>query len=251
MFVQDSWTIAPPADAQRRRPLRAPHRQPRRSSRPPPGEFVPARTFAAQSGLIAWNTVVPRIAARLRRSPARGRTVLKAQRQPVRAAAGLAARSTSSTRCARTPRTARWSDRNGDLVPQLDEIGPGQGAPRSRRDGAHRPGPEAADAVGGHAPASSISSPTTSPSPSASSAATTSDLTAVVNVAVSRRRLHAARDHQPARRHAVHHLQPVAASIGQRRQRAAQLGSARRSATRAWSSPSTGASPTGWRCSAA
>lgn len=124
LFVQDSWTIAG------RVTLNAGARYERHvgslnAQSAPAGDFVGARSFPAQRGLVTWNTVVPRIAVAYDLAGS-GRTVLKgsvsqyAQRQGSQLVDQF-----NPMRQNTEIRT--WSDTNGDRVPQRNEIGPGQG----------------------------------------------------------------------------------------------------------------------------
>jgi outer membrane receptor protein involved in Fe transport len=125
LFVQDSWTIGG------RVTLNAGARYERHigslnAQSAPAGDFVGARAFPAQRGLVTWNTVVPRIAVAYDVA-GNGRTVLKgsvsqyAQRQ--------GSQLVDQFNPMRQNTEARtWSDTNGDGVPQRNEIGPGQGA---------------------------------------------------------------------------------------------------------------------------
>ena len=124
LFVQDAWTIASRltvnAGARYERHVGSLNAQ-----SAPAGEFVAARSFPAQRGLVTWNTIVPRLAAAYDLA-GNGRTVVKgsvsqyAQRQgsqlidqfnPLR----------------QNTENRTWIDGNGDLIPQAGEIGPGQG----------------------------------------------------------------------------------------------------------------------------
>lgn len=125
LFVQDSWTIAGRvtvnAGARYERHIGTLNAQ-----SAPAGDFVGARSFPAQHGLVTWNTVVPRIAVAYDVAGS-GRTVLKgslsqyAQRQGSQLVDQF-----NPMRQNTENRT--WSDTNGDRVPQRNEIGPGQGA---------------------------------------------------------------------------------------------------------------------------
>ena len=124
VFLQDSWTLGG------RVTLNAGVRYERHigslnAQSAPAGDFVGARSFPAQRGLVTWNTVVPRIAVAYDAS-GNGRTVLKgsvsqyAQRQGSQLVDQF-----NPLRQNTEVRT--WSDLNRDLVPQANEIGPGQG----------------------------------------------------------------------------------------------------------------------------
>ena len=124
LFLQDSWaitrrlTINPGVRFER-------HTGSLREQSAGAGQFVPARTYAAQSNLVAWNNIVPRLAVTYDLT-GQGRTVLKAS------ASQYAQRQGSQLIDQFNPlrqntENRTWIDRNFDLVPQLDEIGPGQG----------------------------------------------------------------------------------------------------------------------------
>ena len=124
VFVQDSWAITP------RLTLNPGLRFERHTGSigqqaAAAGQFVPARTFEPQSNLIAWNTFVPRIAATFDLT-GRGRTVLKASASQYAQRQG-AQLIDQFNPLRQNTENRTWIDRNRDLVPQLDEIGPGQG----------------------------------------------------------------------------------------------------------------------------
>lgn len=125
VFLQDSWAIT------RRLTLNPGIRFERhtgslRAQSAPAGQFVPERTFPAQSNLVVWHTVVPRLAASFDLSGT-GRTVLKASASQYAQRQGSQLIDQFNPLRQNTENRA-WTDRNGDRVPQLDEIGPGQGA---------------------------------------------------------------------------------------------------------------------------
>lgn len=124
LFLQDSWTLGG------RVTLNAGVRYERHigslnAQSAPAGDFVGARSFPAQRGLVTWNTLVPRLAVAYDAS-GNGRTVFKgsvsqyAQRQGSQLVDQF-----NPLRQNTEVRT--WSDLNRDLVPQANEIGPGQG----------------------------------------------------------------------------------------------------------------------------
>lgn len=124
LFLQDSWTIA------RRLTVNAGLRFERHigsinEQSAAAGTFVPARTYAEQAKVVDWKNVVPRVAL-VYDLFGTGRTALKlsasqyAQRQGSQLIDQFnPLRENSEVRT--------WRDLNGDLVPQLNEIGPGQG----------------------------------------------------------------------------------------------------------------------------
>jgi outer membrane receptor protein involved in Fe transport len=125
VFLQDSWTIAS------RLTLNAGVRYERLTGgldeqAAPAGQFVPARTFGAQSRLIEWHNVVPRfsLAYDVRGD---GRTALKVSASQYTQRQGSQLVDQFNPMRQNTE-VRGWIDRNNDLVPQLDEIGPGQGA---------------------------------------------------------------------------------------------------------------------------
>lgn len=124
IFVQDSWAIT------RRLTVNPGLRFERHTGSlgqqsAAAGQFVPERTFAAQSNLVAWNSVVPRLAATFDLSGS-GRTVLKGSASQYAQRQGSQLIDQFNPLRQNTENRA-WTDRNGDLVPQLAEIGPGQG----------------------------------------------------------------------------------------------------------------------------
>ncbi len=232
VFVQDSWTIT------RRLTLNAGLRYERHVGSLERAVGAGRATSCRRARIPAQSK--PRRLEHRRAAPGRGvrrhrrgRTVVKVsasqytQRQG--SAAGRPVQSAAAEH--REPDVARRQRR--PRCPQLDEIGPGQGALDRGATVRIDPDAGAADGSGRSRPASSTSSPTTSPSPASYFYRDYRDLTAVVNVAVTRRRLHAADNHQPARRHAVHDLQPERGEHRQGRQPAHELGQARSDATTA------------------
>jgi hypothetical protein len=124
LFVQDAWTVA------RGVTINAGVRVERHvgsldEQSSGAGQFVTARTFPAQSRLIDWTNVVPRLSVAWDVT-GRGRTAIKAsasqytQRQGAQLVDQL-----NPMRQNTEIRT--WVDANNDLVPQLTEIGPSQG----------------------------------------------------------------------------------------------------------------------------
>lgn len=125
VFLQDAWTVTP------RVTVNAGLRYERHigslnAQSAPAGDFVPARTYAAQSGLVDWTTIVPRLAVTFDVS-GRGATVLKASlSQYAQRQGSQLVDQFNPLRQNTEIRT--WIDVNNDLVPQFTEIGPGQGA---------------------------------------------------------------------------------------------------------------------------
>ena len=143
-----------------------------------------------------------------------------------------------------------WVDRNGDLVPQLDEIGPGQGgldrgANVRIASGLKRPSQWEATASLDHQLAARPLRQRQLLLPDLQQPHRGREHGAVP------RRLRGAGHHQPARRHAAHHLQPAPRQHRPRRQRPAELRRPRADVPRRPKSPSTGASARTSRCSAA
>lgn len=125
LFVQDTWTVT------RRLTLNAGLRYERHAGSlngqsAASGDFVPARTFAAQSNVVLWSTVVPRLAAAYDLSGS-GRTVLKVSASQYTQRQGSQLIDQFNPLRQNTE-VRTWRDANGDLVPQPGEIGPGQGA---------------------------------------------------------------------------------------------------------------------------
>lgn len=124
LFVQDSWAIG------RYLTINAGARFERFSGRvnaqsAPAGQFVGPRDLAPVEDLVDWTTVVPRLAVSYNLF-GDGRTAIKAnaskymQRQGSALITGL-----NPMRLNTEART--WNDANGDLIPQLSEIGPSLG----------------------------------------------------------------------------------------------------------------------------
>lgn len=125
IFVQDAWAVS------RRLTLNLGLRYERHTGglgeqSAPAGQFVPARTFAAQSDLVVWNTLVPRLAATYDLS-GRGRTVLKVSASQYTQRQGSALINQFSP-MRQNSEVRSWVDANGDRVPQLGEIGPSLGS---------------------------------------------------------------------------------------------------------------------------
>jgi hypothetical protein len=124
-FVQDAWTVA------RRLTINAGLRYERHigslnAQSAEAGQFVPARSFPEQSRLVDWTSVVPRLSAAWDLT-GRGRTAVKASVSQYTQRQG--AQLVDQFNPMRQNTEVRtWIDTNGDLVPQLGEIGPGQGA---------------------------------------------------------------------------------------------------------------------------
>ena len=125
LFAQDTWTLT------RRLTLNAGLRYERHvgslnEQSAAAGDFVPARTYAAQSNLVVWNTVVPRVALAYDLTGA-GRTVVKvsASQYTQRQGSQLV---DQFNPLRQNTENRTWRDANSDLIPQLSEIGPGQGA---------------------------------------------------------------------------------------------------------------------------
>lgn len=125
VFAQDSWTLT------RRLTINAGLRYERHvgslnEQSAGAGDFVPARTYAAQSNLIVWNTVVPRVAVAYDLTGA-GRTVAKisASQYTQRQGSQLV---DQFNPLRQNTEVRTWRDANADLIPQPGEIGPGQGA---------------------------------------------------------------------------------------------------------------------------
>jgi hypothetical protein len=123
-FLQDSWTI-------RRLTVNAGVRFEHlsgglRAQSAPAGQFVPERNYEAESGLIVWNNAVPRLSVAYDLTGS-GRTVLKASVSEFTQRQG-ASLVNQFNPLRQNTEVRTWKDANGDLIPQLDEIGPGQGA---------------------------------------------------------------------------------------------------------------------------
>lgn len=124
-FVQDSWTIG------RRLTVNAGARYERHigsldAQSAPAGQFVGARTFEARRGVIVWNNVVPRLSFAYDVFGG-SKTVVKASVSQFTQRQG-AALVNQFNPLRQNTEVRTWADANGDLVPQLSEIGPGQGA---------------------------------------------------------------------------------------------------------------------------
>ncbi len=125
LFVQDSWTLA------RRVTLNAGARYERHigsidAQSAPAGQFVGERNFDPRPGVIVWNNLVPRLSVAYdlfgtARTVVKGSVSQFTQRQGASLINQL-----NPLRQNTEVRT--WTDANRDLVPQLDEIGPAQGA---------------------------------------------------------------------------------------------------------------------------
>ncbi len=124
VFLQDSWAIAPRLTinpgVRFERHTGSINQQSARA-----GQFVGAREYPAQSNLVVWNSVVPRLSATYDLT-GHGRTVLKASASQYAQRQGSALIPQFNPLRQNTENRT-WTDRNGDLVPQLDEIGPSQG----------------------------------------------------------------------------------------------------------------------------
>jgi hypothetical protein len=124
-FVQDAWTIVP------RLTVNAGVRFERHigsfdAQSAPAGDFVPARSYGAQSRVIDWKNVVPRLSVAFDPTGS-GRTVLKGSVSEFTQRQGSQLIDQFNPLRQNTE-VRTWTDANGDLVPQLSEIGPGQGA---------------------------------------------------------------------------------------------------------------------------
>ncbi len=88
------------------------------------GPFVPARSYSAVSGVPNWKDFAPRLGL-VYDLFGDGRTALKAtaNRYVLRNAAGIAGQMNPVNRDVASA-TRTWSDRNGDYLPQEDELGP-------------------------------------------------------------------------------------------------------------------------------
>ena len=125
LFLQDAWTIA------NRLTVNAGVRYERHigslnEQSAPAGDFVGARNFPAQRGLVTWNTVVPRLALAYDLA-GNGRTVVKASISQYGQRQGSQLVDQFNPMRQNTE-VRTWSDANADRIPQATEIGPGQGA---------------------------------------------------------------------------------------------------------------------------
>src|SRR4051812_12859525 len=123
-FVQDSWTIA------QRLTINAGARFERltggsNEQSAPPGQFVGERHFDARPDVIVWNNLVPRLSAAYDVT-GRGRTVVKGSVSQFTQRQG-ASLVNQFNPLRQNSEVRTWKDANGDLVPQLSEIGPSQG----------------------------------------------------------------------------------------------------------------------------
>lgn len=124
-FVQDSWTVA------RRLTVNAGLRFERHigslnEQSAGAGQFVAARSFPGQSRLVDWSSVVPRVSLAYDLT-GRGRTALKVSASEYTQRQGSQLVDQFNPMRQNTE-VRTWVDANADLVPQLGEIGPGQGA---------------------------------------------------------------------------------------------------------------------------
>jgi hypothetical protein len=181
LFLQDSWTVASRLTINAG--VRHEHLVGRLNAQSAPtGQFVGARSFDARPGVIVWSNTVPRLSAAYDLFGT-NKTVLKASVSEFtqRQGANLV---NQFNPLRQNTEVRTWVDANNDLIPQLSEIGPGQGAlDRGATvrisDGLHRPTQWEMTASVEHQLASNL-------------AVTVSyfrrryhDLTSVVNVAVS------------------------------------------------------------------
>ena len=125
LFVQDTWTLTS------RLTLNLGLRYERHAGSlneqsAAAGDFVPARTYPAQSNVVLWNTFVPRLAAAYDLTGS-GRTVVKVSASQYTQRQGSQLIDQFNPLRQNTE-VRGWRDLNNDLVPQFDEIGPGQGA---------------------------------------------------------------------------------------------------------------------------
>jgi hypothetical protein len=125
LFVQDSWTVA------RRVTVNAGARYERHigsinAQAAPAGQFVGERSFEAKPGVIVWNNLVPRLSVAYDLFGT-GRTVLKGSVSQFTQRQGAALVNQLNPMRQNTE-VRTWADANRDLIPQLEEIGPGQGA---------------------------------------------------------------------------------------------------------------------------
>ena len=123
-FAQDSWTVA------RRLTINAGLRFERltggvKEQSAAAGQFVPERHFDAQPNVIVWNNVVPRLSAAYD-VLGTGRTVVKASVSKFTQRQG-ASLINQFNPLRQNTEVRTWKDTNGDLIPQLSEIGPSQG----------------------------------------------------------------------------------------------------------------------------
>ena len=125
LFLQDAWTIANRltvnAGVRYERHIGSLNEQSAAA-----GDFVGARAFPEQRGLVTWNTVVPRLAVAYDAS-GNGRTVLKASLSQYGQRQGSQLVDQFNPMRQNTE-VRTWVDANGDKIPQGGEIGPGQGA---------------------------------------------------------------------------------------------------------------------------
>ncbi len=124
VFVQDSWAVT------NRLTLNLGVRYERHigslgAQSAPAGQFVPERSLPAQSGLVDWNTLVPRLAATFDLSGV-GRTVVKVSASQYTQRQGSALIDQFSP-LRRNTEVRSWVDANGDALPQLTEFGPSLG----------------------------------------------------------------------------------------------------------------------------
>jgi hypothetical protein len=123
-FVQDSWTIA------QRLTINAGTRFERltgglKEQSAPAGQFVAARHFDARPNVIVWNNIVPRLSVAYDVT-GNSRTVVKASVSQFTQRQG-ATLVNQFNPLRQNSEVRTWKDANGDLIPQLDEIGPSQG----------------------------------------------------------------------------------------------------------------------------
>lgn len=124
LFAQDAWTIASRltvnAGVRYERHIGSLNAQSAAA-----GDFVGARAFPAQQGLVTWNTIVPRLAFSYDIA-GNGRTVLKASLSQYGQRQGSQLVDQFNPMRQNTE-VRTWIDANGDRLPQTGEIGPGQG----------------------------------------------------------------------------------------------------------------------------
>jgi hypothetical protein len=125
LFVQDQWTIA------RRLTVNAGARYERHvgsinEQSAAAGQFVGERHFEARPGVIVWNNLVPRLSVAYDLFGT-GRTVVKGSVSQFTQRQGAALINQLNPMRQNTEERP-WADANGDRIPQLPEIGPGQGA---------------------------------------------------------------------------------------------------------------------------
>ena len=102
----------------------------------PAGQFVPARSYAAQSQLIDWRNFVPRVSVAYDLTGT-GRTALKVSASQYTQRQGSQLVDQFNPMRQNTE-VRTWIDRNGDLVPQFERDRSRPGRPRSRRERAHQ-----------------------------------------------------------------------------------------------------------------